>query len=64
MTDARTDRDTNATTVALLLGFDHVDRFDDLPAGFRHHWAWAEERGLFKRAKTMRQMCAAYVRSL
>jgi hypothetical protein len=64
MAETHTDRDTNATTVATLLGFDYVKRFDDLPAGFRHHWLWAEERGLFKRAKTMKQMRQAYCRSL
>ncbi|MFN3623981.1 MAG: hypothetical protein ACK4TP_07955 [Hyphomicrobium sp.] len=64
MTEARTDRDINATTVAVLLGFDYVERFEDLPAGFRHHWVWAEEHGFFKRAKTMKQMRQAYFRSL
>lgn len=58
------DARTTATTVALVLGFDLVKRFEDLPAGFRHSFEAAWKGGYFDAGKTIGDYRVAYARYL
>lgn len=58
----REGRDHDAPLVALLLGFDFVAKFDDLPVSFRAKWRAAEHGQYFAECDTIGDLLSAYFR--
>lgn len=54
--------DRDAITVAEGLGFDRVETFRELPAGFRLYWMAASDKGFFLNCETVGDLKQAYCR--